>query len=278
MEKKEKLTEGKTKIIWRTDDPNKVIIENKSILTKGDGAVSLVLENKDVYSTETTSNCFLLLNKKGILTHFIKRFDKNSFVAFLLKMIPIEIVIRRIAFGSILKRNPTLKEGTFFEDLIVEFFLKNDPLHDPIMIWNEEKQCFELFDAKKPISSESYLGEISSKNIPLLPKNKEEVEKIFNIAKNVFLILEKAWRMLNVTLVDLKIECGYFPERRDLIVVGDVIDNDSKRIWEKGDKKLMKDKQVFRDLTEITEENKRKILENYAWVANQTKKFLTLPI
>jgi phosphoribosylaminoimidazole-succinocarboxamide synthase len=273
LKKIKKIAEGKTKIIWATDDPDKVLIESKAVLTKGNGAERVALENKDIFSTETTSNCFILLNGLAIPTHFIKRVDERTFLAHRVKMIPIEIVIRRIATGSYLIRNPTVKEGTIFHKLAIEFFLKDDAIHDPLMIWNETRQCFELFDAKKPISQESYLGDLP-KDTPLIPKNLAEVRQLSNLGRDVFSILEKAWEMQSVKLVDLKIECGY--TNSGTLVVADVIDNDSWRIWPGGDKTQMKDKQVYRELVTVTPEHLEILKKNYAWVAEATKKFLTL--
>ena len=185
-------------------------------------------------------------------------------------MIPIELVARRIATGSYLKRNPTVKEGTVFEELITEFFFKDDARHDPAMIWNKEKNCFALYNAKKPLTEE-YLEDLP-KDSPTIPKTFTEVQYLSDILEKVFFILEEAWRKQNVVLVDLKIECGFDGETNK-IVVADVIDNDSWRIWPAGEKTQMKDKQVYRELTEMTSEAREELRKNYVWVAEATEKF-----
>lgn len=262
-----KLKEGKTKIIWEISE-TEVLIENKPVLTAGNGLKRDVLEDKDIFATTTTCNCFRLLNKKGIPTHFIEQVDERRFKAYKVQMIPIELVARRIATGSYLKRYPRVKEGTVFKEVIVEFFLKDDARHDPLMIWNEKKSCFELYDAKKPLT-EGYLEDLSP-DYPLVPKTSEEVQYLTELTKKVFLILEEAWAKQNVTLVDLKIECGNVAGQ---IVIADVIDNDSWRIWPGGIKAQMKDKQVYRDLAKMTPKAREILRENYAWVAEATKKF-----
>lgn len=274
MEKrKEKIAEGKTKIIWGTPIEGEVLIENKPVLTKGDGAERVLLKGKDVLATETTCNCFNLLNKTGVPTHFIERVDERTFRALWVRMIPIELVARRIATGSYLKRTPKVIEGTVFKNLVVEFFLKDDARHDPMMIWAFfNKECFWLYDAKKPIS-EGYLGDLPS-YFPLVPRTAAEVQRFSEMVQRVFLILEEAWERQRVALVDLKIECGYTDDGR--LVVADVIDNDSWRIWPAGDKTQMKDKEVYRQLTAITSESRETLKNNYTWVAEATKKFLTL--
>ncbi len=145
-----KLAEGKTKIIWGTEKSGEVVVENKDDITAGDGLKREIIENKGVYTTETTCNCFRLLTKKGIANHYIRQIDSLSFLAEKMTMIPIEVVIRRIAYGSFLQRYPKIEEGTVFQDLVVEFFLKDDANHDPLMIWDYETKRFFLYDAKKP--------------------------------------------------------------------------------------------------------------------------------
>lgn len=263
------IAEGKTKIIWSIQGvSDEVLIESKDQITAGDGVKRDIIESKGILSNKTTCNCFRLLNLKGVPTHFIKEINERIFRAYFLSMIPTEFVIRRIATGSYLKRNLEIMEGTIFEQLVTEFFLKDDARHDPMMIWNDRKQHFELYDAKLPIKY-GYLGKLESSEIP---KTLKEVEQLRDISVRVFLILEEAWEKLNVSLVDLKIECGY--DASGKILVGDVIDNDSWRIWPGGDKTQMKDKQVYRDLKSTTPEALNAIKKNYVWVAEATSKFI----
>ena len=268
--------EGKTKIIWSTANKDVVLIENKDDITAGDGARRDVIEHKGILATETTCNCFSLLNAKGIPTHFLERESERRFLARKVKMIPIELVPRRIATGSYLKRHPEVVEGTIFDSLIVEPFYKDDSLNDPIMVWCKKRRCFELYDAKKP-NWAGYFFDLNPRTILISqgqPFGEKEMEELRDITCNVFLILERAWKKLDVALVDLKIECGW--TSANLIVVADVIDNDSWRIWPGGDKSQMKDKQVYRDLEGTTAEAIEAIKKNYAWVAEATKKFVHL--
>ncbi len=268
----EKIVEGKTKIIWSIPGvKNEVLIESKDQITAGDGVKKDVIENKGVLSNETTCNCFRLLNSKGIPTHFITKVNQRTFHARRVRMIPIELVARRIATGSFLKRNPETVEGTIFGELVTEFFLKDDARHDPLMIWNDQKQRFELYDAKRPVK-DGYLEDFLP-NTSTIPKDSAKIKQLFDILKQVFLILEKAWADQNVALVDLKIECGYDWKTGEFLVA-DVIDNDSWRIWPSGKKAQMKDKQVYRDLQNTTPEALSAIKKNYLWVAEATAKFL----
>ncbi len=270
-----KLGEGKTKVIWDIGE-DKVHIESKDDITAGDGAKRDLLEGKAVYSTETTSNCFKLLHGQGIGTHFLGRVDDRTFRARQLQMIPIELVARRIATGSYLKRRPDVIEGAIFPDIIVEFFEKDDANHDPLIIIDLASERILRFAASKPLSegfmSEQPLGETSVAGI-----SGSRMLELVTITRIVFLVLEKAWAKQNVALVDLKIECGLDFGR---LLVGDVIDNDSWRIWPARDKNQMRDKQVYRDLQGVEDPAAKakelgRIKQNYEWVAGATREFLT---
>ncbi len=270
----DKYAEGKTKIIWSTAEKEVVLIESKDDITAGDGARRDIIEHKGILATETTCNCFSLLNTRGIPTHFLERESERRFLARRVKMIPIELVVRRIAKGSYPKRHPEVVEGTVFDNLIFESFYKDDSLHDPLMVWDERMGTFVLYNAKVPVGK-GYLFNLRKNEIISpqgRPLDKTDMDQLREIACNVFLILEKAWKEIDVVLVDLKIECGWTSDSP--IVVADVIDNDSWRIWPSGDKSQMKDKQVYRDLEGTTAEALGEIKNNYAWVAAATKRFI----
>ncbi len=279
----EKIAEGKTKIIWPdAGNDNEVLVESKDDITAGDGIKRDIIQDKGIFSTATISNCFRLLNAAGIPTHFIERVGKRTFRARRVEMIPIELVARRIATGSYLKRNPETEEGAVFEELKIEFFLKDDARHDPLMVWNEKELLFSLFDAKKPLSADSIGTLWIEELLPLgtIEEKKEAewwkrtVPELIELIRKVFLLLEQAWANQDVALVDLKIEAGIDMESGKLLLA-DVIDNDSWRIWPEGDKAQMMDKQVYRDLGEATAEAMSAIERKYAWVAKATAKFLS---
>lgn len=269
-----KIAEGKTKIIWEIPNTDEVLIENKNEITSGDGAKCDLIKEKCSLSTEITCNCFCLLNKTGIPTHFIKRINAKTFRARRMRMIPIELVARRIATGSFLKRYPDVREGTIFDALKIEFFLKDDARHDPLMCYSNGDGFWYLWNAKIPFPSDP-IDKLDPASIMDGYILKSEVAaKLKDITRRVFIILEKAWLQQNVALVDLKIECGYAADGQ--LLVGDVIDNDSWRIWPNGNKTQMKDKQVYRDLEHVTPAALHEIYKNYAWVARETQKFLLI--
>ncbi|MEA2098431.1 MAG: phosphoribosylaminoimidazolesuccinocarboxamide synthase [Patescibacteria group bacterium] len=248
---------GKTKDIIDTESCI-VRLVNKPIITAGDGEKKEQIVGKDVLATTTTLNIFRLLEKCGVETHFLKQDSPSSFLAIKCQMIPIEVVIRRKIGekSSFLKRYPKVQPGTILEDLEVEFFLKDDKRHDPIIVFNENGWVWIIHDPKKPISlmEESFLGEIDRLCLPF------EIEKMEETAKLVFSILEQALLILDITLEDLKIEFGHIQmsTSQGEIILADVIDNDSWRITKDGQDIS---KQGFRDGDDLkTVENVYKIV------------------
>jgi phosphoribosylaminoimidazole-succinocarboxamide synthase len=239
------LAEGKTKLIYAyPDDDTLVYMVSKDQITAGDGTRRDELAGKARWSTITTANVFHLLNEERIATHFVQQINDVSLLVRRCTMLPIEQVMRRIATGSYLKRHPEVSEGTRFDPVLVETFLKDDARHDP------------------QISQEDIV------NMGLATPT--EIEWMAGQGRRVFQTLEHAWATVDVTLVDLKIEFGRSPEGH--LLVADVIDNDSWRLWPGGDKARMLDKQVYRNLKDVTAQDLQGIANRYALVADLTGK------
>jgi phosphoribosylaminoimidazole carboxylase/phosphoribosylaminoimidazole-succinocarboxamide synthase len=252
MPTKEMLAEGKTKIILSSDEPGCVLVQSKDSITAGDGAKRDEIVNKGVHANLTTSHVFSFLNRCGIESHFIKMLDDRTFLAKQCDMIPLEVVARRMAFGSYLKRHPGTPDKWRFNPPLVEIFLKDDARHDPFM------EPFTVLHEK-----------ITSRNGK--PLSMEYLEKMQKQCRLIFEILEKAWADQEVALVDLKVEFGF--DLKGNLILSDVIDNDSWRIWPHGEKSQMKDKQVYRDLPKSSLEALQAIEANYREVALMTEKF-----
>ncbi len=239
------LAEGKTKQIYAyPDDDSLAYMVSKDQITAGDGVRRNQLAGKARWSTITTANVFRLLNREGIATAFVDQINDATLLVCRCSMLPIEEVMRRIATGSFLKRHPEVHEGTRFEPVLVETFFKDDAQHDP-QIWEE---------------GIVQLGVATS----------QEIAWMAGQGRRVFEVLERAWASVNVTLVDLKIEFGR--DAKGELLVADVIDNDSWRLWPDGDKNRMLDKQVYRNLKEVTEFDLQEIADRYALVADLTGK------
>ena len=158
-------------------------------------------------------------------------------------MIPLEVVVRGVAAGSLVKRRPGIQRGALLIPRMIEFFLKDDANHDP------------LIDADTIVAQ----GIASP----------AEVATMGEIARITFEILAHAWRRRDTLLVDLKIEFGRIAsgEGKGQLVIADVIDNDSWRIWPQGREDLMLDKQQYRNLEVVTPADLDRVRANYETVA-----------
>src|SRR6266508_5895716 len=137
-----KLAEGKTKIIYaHPSESHLAVMVQKDSISAGDGARRNTIAGKGALSGRTAANVFTLLNRAGIVTHFVAAPEPTVMIVRRCDMIPIEVVMRRIATGSYLKLHPETAEGTRFEPPLVEFFLKDDARHDPQLLlkgWTEQ--------------------------------------------------------------------------------------------------------------------------------------------
>jgi phosphoribosylaminoimidazole-succinocarboxamide synthase len=246
MEFGPQIAAGKTKIVYaHPADPTLAVLQHKDGITAGDGVRRNEIPGKGAIAGRTTANVFALLARAGIATHFVAAPSPDLTVVRRCAMIPLEVVMRRLATGSYLKRHPEVAEGTRFEPPLVEFFLKDDARHDP--------QISEAAIAEQAIASAS------------------EVAQMISVGRAVFATIEAAWAAQEVTLVDLKIEFGRAGAE---LIVADVIDNDSWRIWPGGEKARMLDKQVYRNAQVVDEELLGAIRQRYEQVADLTGRFL----
>lgn len=237
------LAEGKTKIIYaHPTDETLAVMVHKDGISAGDGARRNVIAGKGALSGRTATNVFALLAREGIATHLVDAPEPTVMVVRRCAMIPVEVVMRRLATGSYLRRNPQVAEGTRFDPPLIEYFLKDDARHDPQMRADEMVT----------------LGFASA----------AEVEQIVAEGVLVFETLERAWAAQDVTLVDLKIEFGH--DTAGNLLVADMIDNDSWRIWPAGDKTRMLDKQVYRNLAHVGDDDLAQVRQLYETVAELT--------
>ncbi len=223
MEKKEKLYEGKAKIIYATDEPDKVIMYFKDSATAFDAVKKAQIEGKGIINNTIASFFFELLKEKGIPTHYIKKLSDREMLTYKVEIIPVEVVVRNLAAGSIVKRLG-IPERTPFDPPLVEFYLKNDELHDPIIC---EQHIYAMKLAKP-----------------------EEVKKMKELALKINDILKEFMDKHGIILVDFKLEFG----RKDgEIVLADEISPDTCRLWDKETgEKLDKDRFRF-DLGDLME-------------------------
>ncbi|XP_054161778.1 phosphoribosylaminoimidazole-succinocarboxamide synthase-like [Oppia nitens] len=238
------ISEGKTKQVYHlkndgtfgTND-SLVYVKNKDNISAGDNSRNRrIMLGKGRITCETSSAIFGYLNAVGLDTAFIAR-DRNcdnGFVAKHCQMIPIELVIRRIAMGTYLKLNPDVSEGYRFLTPLVEIHIKDDANHDPL--WSVDRLVGEQFV------------------INGLSVDRDVIDRILKLAKLVYEILERVWHTIDYQLVDLKVEFGVVDnsigDTKPRLVLADIIDNETWRLWPSGDKKQMVDKQIYREYSE----------------------------
>ena len=221
IEKGELLHEGKAKKVFKTSKPDLYIQEFKDSATAFDGTKRDTISSKGVVNNHISSTLFKLLESRGIKTHFVKQIDDRTMLIKALQILMIEVVVRNIAAGSLVRRLG-FTEGKVLEPPIVEFYLKDDALHDPLI--NDEHAI--------------QLGLASVSELKTLRKN---ALKINDILREFFLTA-------NLKLVDFKLEFG---RHKGKILLGDEISPDTCRLWDvETGKKLDKDRFRF-DLGDV---------------------------
>src|SRR5579872_1399816 len=254
MNKGAEVGRGKTKVLYEHPEvANAVVVVQQDQITAGDGAQRHVIGGKGRLAALTTSRVYRLLNACGLPTHYLsggEDDDGNEMLVRRCEMIPIEVVVRGIAAGSYLKRNPGVKAGTVLAPRLVEYFFKDDARHDP------------------QYTADQIVDEGIATNA--------ELAAMTDIARLVFDILAHAWRRQNVLLVDLKVEFGRAPAANggSEILLADVIDNDSWRIWPAGDQSRMLDKQVYRNIATPDASDLDSIKSKYEEVAERVGRFI----
>ena len=217
------LYEGKAKQVFKMENLDLYRIHYKDDATAFNGEKKGTIQDKGVLNNKITSFFFTMLNEAGIPTHFVERIDDRDQIVKALDIVPLEVIVRNIAAGSMAKRFG-LEEGTPLQHPILEFCYKNDDLGDPF-------------------ANESQITALGWATQDQLTAIKDITMKVNDILKD-FLATKK------VKLVDFKLEFG---THKGHILLGDEISPDTCRFWDADtNEKLDKDR-FRRDLGNVEE-------------------------
>jgi phosphoribosylaminoimidazole-succinocarboxamide synthase len=209
------LYAGKAKSVYRTDKKETLIVEFRDDITAFDGGKKDTLKNKGSYNATVSAFFFEYLEKHGVKTHFLQMLDERRMAVRTLSMIPLEVIVRNVAAGSIVRNYP-FREGTKLNPPVVVIDFKDDSRHDPML--NDD--LIVALNLATPA----------------------ELKKIKTIALEINLLLSAMLAKQGIMLVDFKIEFG---RQGKTIRLGDEISMDSMRLWDRKTKESL-DKDVYR--------------------------------
>ncbi len=222
MKKTKQLYEGKAKKVWATEDPDIVIVDYKDDATAFNGLKKGTIAGKGAVNNKMSNYLMQILEKKGVKTHFIKELSDRETAVKKVTIVPLEVIIRNRAAGSICKRLG-LEEGMDFICPSIEFSYKDDALGDPLINGYHAVSC----------------GFATQKDIDTIKKTAFTVNDV----------LKEYFASIGVELIDFKLEFGKTSD--GTIVLADEISPDTCRFWDiKTHEKLDKDR-FRRDLGNV---------------------------
>ena len=227
-----KLVEGKVKTVFETDEKDKVLIKYEDRVTAFNGEHIEYPRDKGATCCMISAFLFEKLEKVGIKTHYIELPTFNTMLCHKVNIVPVEVICRNRAAGSIIENTEGLREGQLFDPPIIEFFLKNDYKGDPLLTLDRVRLM--------GIDPEPFILRTTSINW--------ELQKIFN--------------EIGMDLIDFKLEFGY--DERGGLYLADEISPDSMRLWKTGTKERF-DKDLFR-------KDEGDIVEAYKYILDKLQK------
>ncbi len=197
------IYEGKAKKIFANKNPQEVIVEFKDDATAFNAAKKSTFEGKGELNCTISETIFKYLINQNIPTHYIKSNSKSSFIAQKVEIIPLEVVVRNIAYGSICKQT-NINPGTIFNEPLIDFYYKDDDLNDPLLTLDR-----------------IFLMKIIEK---------EEIIFIKELTNKINLLLIEFFSNIQIKLVDFKVEYGR--NHYGQIVLADEFSPDNCRLWD----------------------------------------------
>ena len=227
MPRRRQIYEGKAKVLFEGPEPGTVVQYFKDDATAFNNKKKGVIAGKGVLNNRISEYLMVRLEEIGIPTHFIKRLNMREQLVREVEIIPVEVVIRNVVAGSLAKRLG-MEEGTPLPRSIVEFYLKNDDLNDP-MITEEHITAFGW-------------------------ASHQELDEIVNMSLRINDFLSGLFLGIGIRLIDFKLEFGrWYNDDEVRLVLADEISPDSCRLWDaKTNEKMDKDR-FRRDLGKVEE-------------------------
>lgn len=220
MNKRRRIYEGKAKVLYEGPEPGTLIQHFKDDATAFNNKKHALIDGKGVLNNRISEYIFQRLGEIGVPTHFMKRLNMREQLIREVEIIPLEVVVRNVAAGSLAERLG-LEEGSQLPRSIVEFYYKNDKLNDP-MVSEEHITAFGW-------------------------ANPQEIDEVMSLALRINDFLVGLFLGAGIRLVDFKVEFGRLWEQNDTmrIILADEISPDCCRLWDmaSGDKM---DKDRFR--------------------------------
>jgi phosphoribosylaminoimidazole-succinocarboxamide synthase len=217
MNKRTRIYEGKAKILYEGPEPNTVVVHFKDDATAFNAEKKAVIDGKGVLNQRISEYLFNKINDMGLPTHFIRSLNMREQLVRAVEIIPLEVVVRNVAAGSLSKRLG-IEEGTALPRSIIELYYKNDKLGDP-MVTEEHVTAFGW-------------------------ATPQEMDDIVHMAVRVNDFLSGLFLGIGIRLVDFKLEFGrYYENDMMRVVLADEISPDNCRLWDIATKdKLDKDR------------------------------------
>jgi len=224
MKKCEMLYEGKAKKVYTTEDPELYIVDYKDDATAFNGLKKGTILGKGAINNRVTNHLMKMLEGKGIPTHFVEQLSDRETVVKKVTIVPLEVIIRNIAAGSMSKRLG-IEEGTVLPTTVLEYSYKNDDLGDPL-INDYHALAMQLC-------------------------TREELDQIASYAFKINEILKEYFKEVNVDLVDFKLEFGKLSD--GTIVLADEISPDTCRFWDATTHEKLDKDRFRRDMDNVDE-------------------------
>lgn len=213
MQKLEMLYEGKAKKVFRTDDKELYVVEYKDDATAFNGEKKGTIVGKGVVNNRMSAQLFAMLEQSGVPNHFVKLINDREMIVKAVKILPLEVIIRNVAAGSMSKRLG-IEEGTVLPISTLEFSYKNDDYGDPL-INDDHAVAMGLATREQLATVRAYAFKVNS-------------------------LLQEYFLARQIKLIDFKLEFGVFEGQ---VILADEISPDTCRLWDlTTDKKLDKDR------------------------------------